>query len=350
MSKDFSVKSRSGDYHVHFISDFSKQLQADDSKDRYYIIDAKVLELYPDALKNLAALDRTIILPAVEDNKTLENCNRLVLQLIDKSIKRNHTLVAIGGGIVQDVTAFIASILFRGIKWEFYPTTLLAQADSCIGSKSSINVGAFKNQVGTFYPPTHIYCDVCFLQTLSESEIKSGIGEILHFYFINGTEKVNELRDRYPELLKSPQNLQDFIIQSLMIKKDTIERDELDKGERLLFNYGHTFGHALEAVTNYGVPHGQAVTLGMDIANHVALKIGMLSEKDFQHMHTILQMNKPQLSLNEEQMQEYFVALSKDKKNIGNDLVCILSRGPGAMERVQTPLNEELKNTIRSYF
>ena len=237
--------------------------------------------------------------------------------------------MAIGGGIIQDVTAFSASIIYRGIEWSFFPTTLLAQADSCIGSKTSINLGNKKNLIGNFYPPTEIYIDTAFLATLPEADILSGIGEMLHYYYYAASPFFEKIISKRPQLLSERRLLRDYIRESLQIKKGVIEIDEFDKGERNKFNYGHTFGHALETITDYGIKHGQAVTVGMDIANYLSVRMRLMGQALFDTLHAKLAVNFPGYNFSKCNMEAYFDALAKDKKNIGSNLGCILSEGPG---------------------
>ena len=350
MSESFTVKSRIADYEVHFVDSFEARVSHADPQTSFFIMDEGLVELYKDRFKNILPEKQILAVRASEQNKTLDYCQTVIKRLIRKNIRKNFTLVAFGGGVVQDITAFISSILFRGICWEFYPTTLLAQADSCIGSKTSINFESYKNILGGFYPPSQIFIDVEFLTTLPIDEIRSGIGEILHFYLIADSKMTQRLMDKYDELIISRALLKDFIIESLRIKKDVIERDEFDRGERNIFNYGHTFGHAIEAVSQYAVNHGQAVTMGMDIANYVSLNLGMLKRENFDNMQKILAKNLPEFRLTYAQADEYFRALSRDKKNIGKNLGCILTAGPGLMKKVQIPIDDILKNITLSYF
>jgi len=346
MSDHFVVKSLFKKYEVDFIS----LLDFEERNYDFYIIDRNIAKLYRAALKNILKNKRTLIVEANEFNKTISFCARLIGQLIKMGIRKNNRLVAIGGGVIQDICGFIASILYRGIEWQFYPTTLLAQGDSCIGSKTSINLGKFKNLVGNFYPPSAILIDVNFLRSLPASEIKSGIGEMLHFYFISGNRIVNDLNCEYETLFSSPTKLKKYILASLKIKKKVIELDEFDMNQRNLFNYGHTFGHALETVSGYKMNHGQAVTMGMDIANYISLKYGYLNEGKFDYMHEVLSLNLPAFHLSNSQIGAYMDALSRDKKNFGGTLGCILTKGLGLMQKRQIPFNKELKNIILSYF
>ena len=233
-----------------------------------------------------------------------------------------------GGGITQDVTAFVASIFCRGIDWKFMPTTLLAQADSCIGSKTSINFDGVKNLVGTFYPPSEIFCDTDFLNTLSVDDIKSGIGEILHYYLLKDHEAAEQLMRSYDTLLRSRKAFLPHIKKSLSIKKEVIELDEFDQAERRIFNYGHTFGHAIEVLSDYKVPHGQAVTYGMRIANYIAYRRGLIDWEVFSRLNGVLGKNMPDFSIIKSGKLDHFVdLLLKDKKSVGQSVVCVLPYG-----------------------
>lgn len=344
------IHSKFKDYAVHFVNDFSDPLKDEIKSGAFVIIDKNVYELYKSRLEQILVDGRFLLLEANENNKTLDKCKEVIELLVEKKVRRNQKLIAVGGGVIQDVTAFVASILYRGIEWSFFPTTLLAQGDSCIGSKTSINLGDKKNLIGNFYPPSSIYIDTAFLASLETDDIKSGIGEMLHFYFYADSPLVDKLIGNYHNILANRVLLVDFIMGSLSIKKTVIEIDEFDKGERNKFNYGHTFGHALETITEYEIKHGQAVTVGMDLANYLSVRLGLLEQELFSEMHEKLANNFPSYDLSRCDMMLYFNALSKDKKNIGNNLGCILSKGPGSLVRHQMPFDENLKSVIKSYF
>lgn len=344
------IKSRLKNYTLNFVEDFKIPLKNEKNADSFFIVDSNVNDLYIKKLNIFLPSDKYIVIEANENNKTIDKCKEIIEILVDRKIRRNQRLIAIGGGVIQDITSFTASIIYRGIDWSFFPTTLLAQADSCIGSKTSINLVDIKNIIGNFYPPREIFLDVNFLYTLSDDDIKSGIGEILHFYFYSNTPLIHQLMNSYTDLISNPKLLLRFIKESLKIKKSVIEFDEFDKGERNKFNYGHTFGHAIETITNYKIKHGQAVCIGMDIANFVSLSLGKLGKQDFEFMHKILLKNMPVFHLGVDMIEDYFMALSKDKKNIGENLGCILSGGLGVMQKAQIPINDKLKKIIVAYF
>jgi 3-dehydroquinate synthase len=344
------IHSKFKEYPVRFVDDFTIPLRDEIANGAFVIIDKTVFELYRSRFADLLPADRFLVIEANETNKTMGNCQAVIETLVARQVRRNQRLLAIGGGVIQDITAFVASILYRGIEWSFFPTTLLAQGDSCIGSKTSINLGDKKNLVGNFYPPAAIYIDTVFLDSLESDDIKSGIGEMLHFYFYADSPLVDKLVADYHRLLGERILLLKYINGSLAIKKSVIEIDEFDKGERNKFNYGHTFGHALETITDYGVKHGQAVTVGMDIANYLSVTMGLMDQNLFDEMHAKLALNFPVYDFGRCSMEAYFEALAKDKKNTGNNLGCILAEGPGRLVRRQVPFDDALKRMIRDYF
>jgi 3-dehydroquinate synthase len=205
----------------------------------------------------LEGLNRPIIwIDATEEAKEFQALGPLIEQCRKLGLARSGRIVALGGGVVQDIAGFVATLYMRGIKWTLLPTTLLAMVDSCIGGKSSINVGDFKNLVGSFYPPNEIILPVAALDTLPPEHIAAGRCEAAKICFARG----DECFDEYVALGSG--NVERMIELSLGAKKWFIEIDEFDQNERLLLNFGHSFGHALESCTSYGVTHGVAVGVG----------------------------------------------------------------------------------------
>ncbi len=350
MSNTFSVNSKlKGVYNVYFINNLQESLNNNSNDNTIYLIDNQIAILFKNELNLIFNQNRFILLNISEKNKTLTYAKTLITKLLNLNVRKSDVLVAIGGGITQDIVAFISSILFRGLDWKYYPTTLLGQCDSCIGSKSSINFEMYKNLLGTFNPPSEIFIYNGFLNTLSSSEIKSGLGEMLHYFFFEGIELAQKLSDQFETLINDRTSLSFFIYNSLRIKKNIIEIDEFDTSIRHLFNYGHTFGHALEAITNYRIPHGQAITLGMDLANFISLKLNLISEHQFEEMHSILILNKPNFIFSMKNIDSYINALKKDKKNEGNQLGCILTLGPGNLKKMFLNIDNNLINLILDY-
>jgi 3-dehydroquinate synthase len=334
------VKSNIHDYAVSFIDNFDEAISDEVLYvTSHFIIDKSIHELYEEQLGPVLRSGRYLVVEATEDHKTLNN-----------RIKRGDRIIGVGGGIIQDITSFISSIMFRGLDWVLYPTTLLAQCDSCIGSKSSINVGEFKNQLGTFYPPQRIMLDVSLLKTLAPREIRSGLGEMIKVHLMDGMGSLMSITEKYDAGVSPDYSvLKELIIKSLEIKKGIIEQDEFDRDYRNILNYGHTFGHAIESITNYEVCHGQAVTVGMDIANYISFRLGILSKNHFDMMRVTIMKNYPEFRLKREQVDRFIVALTRDKKNVDENLSMILTEGPGKMSKKKLPFDEKLKEYINDY-
>ncbi|MBM9577304.1 3-dehydroquinate synthase [Leptospira sp. 201903070] len=351
MSDFIRIKSSQKNYEVVFNKDIFDVLNVLLREDTFFVVDSKIYSLYFKHWVGIDALDkRLFLIEAEEKNKNIESAQKLIENLVTGGIKRNSSIVAIGGGITQDIVCFTASILFRGVPWIFIPTTLLAQADSCIGGKSSINFKSVKNLVGTFYPPDKIYIDSIFLNSLTKDDIKSGIGEMYHYYLYSSSDLAHKLHLMREEIFLDRSLLIEFIRESLTIKKKVIEIDEFDRGERRKFNYGHTFGHAIEALTNYRINHGQAVTIGMDLANFLSYRLGFMPESDYSFIRALLKANFPEASFSDFSIDDYCNLLNKDKKNVNANLTCILSRGIGKLEVRELELNIQNRSLISEYF
>lgn len=349
MSDILHIKSSIKNYEVHFSDDIATALSSVVKPGDFLLIDEQVAnksQLQP----FITGRKEVIMIQASENAKSYEGVIPIIDTLIKGGFKRNNTLIAVGGGVTQDITAFIASILYRGVSWIFTPTTLLAQADSCIGSKTSINFGTFKNQLGNFYPPQQIFIFTGFLDTLLERDIRSGIGEMAHYFFVSGDSDVDFFEKGYSVALQSRSNFRQLINASLSIKKRYIEIDEFDKGERIVFNYGHTFGHAIESITNYNIPHGVAVAFGMDMANFISFKKGYITNALLQRARKILMDISYGYSIANIEIQHLISVMGKDKKNENGKLGLILTKGWGNMFRDLTEPDEVFQKWMEEYF
>ena len=349
---NFIVKSNIHNYEVNFIDNVKKSLETELKEGDFIIIDNKVKSLYPDWFEDILVNYNYIGIDAAESQKSYQEVEPVINTLIERGFRKNHRLIAIGGGITQDVTAFIASILYRGVQWYFFPTTLLAQGDSCIGSKTSINFGKFKNQVGGFYPPNKIYVDPKFLNTLPFKELQSGLGEMAHYFVVAGEEDFDRYKRDYAQALVDKNVLRGVIARSLEIKKSYIEIDEYDKNERQVFNYGHSFGHAIESLTNYGIPHGIAISVGMDMSNFVSMKKGYITSEVRQNARELFEKIWAGYAdqVKRLNIDTYLVALSKDKKNKGPLLGLILNKGYGKVFKDFTENDMIFRSWIVEYF
>lgn len=343
-----SVCSHKGCYSVEFGSPFFP-LRKGLRQGQLLLMDRRVAGIYSELLSGILQNPSVVFLDASEANKNLETVSHLASLLLQRGISRQGELIAVGGGVTQDLASFLASVLFRGISWQFYPTTLVAQSDSCIGSKSSLNVGEFKNQLGTYHPPQSVWISVDLLQTLSPQQFTSGLGEVIKTHLIGGEKDFCWLRENYLTLKHDATRLTQAIQRSLEVKKELVEKDEFDRGERRLLNYGHSFGHAIESATDYAMPHGIAVLIGIDMANFISWKQGEISESGYESMRQLLWLDAsrwPQSSFSEE---KFWKALAKDKKNLGDDLFLILTRGPGQVFGKQVPCDQTFRAWSREY-
>ncbi len=342
-----TINSSKGPYVVHFVEDILSTPRPLSEGDPHVIVDANVARTYQSELESILSHPNTIVIEATEDAKSLQQIIPIIELLVHNKIRRTHHLVAIGGGVIQDISCFIASILLRGIDWHFIPTTLLAQADSCIGSKSSINLASSKNTVGSFYPPRTVWIDSSFLASLGDFELRSGIGEILKVHAIDSSESFDNVAKNYESMLSDLSVLRKYIRDSLVIKKRFIEIDEFDTGIRNIFNFGHSFGHAIETATCFAIPHGIAVTMGMDIASQISQARGLLPTKQVERMRGHFRKNYLPFAGVVIPFDVMFDALMKDKKNSTTMLGLILPVGDKSnIERVDIPPDDTFRKQL----
>ncbi len=352
MSKSFNIKSRVADYSVTIGGGiFKKELGSIEG--RFIILcDSNLVEQY-----NVANPDFDIIsIDANEESKDLQNLPKIFAKLKEMSVSRSDILVGVGGGVIQDITCFVASTYMRGLKWIYFPTTFLGMCDSCVGGKSSINVSGIKNLVGNFHPPQKIIIDVAFCETLPSEEIDAGLCEAMKILFafnING-DSFNSNLELLKRSVDNRSDLEELAHLTLTTKKWFIEKDEYDKKERQLLNYGHTFGHAIEPVCNFAIPHGVAVGIGMLWAIYFS---SLKHEKDQSSINleslikNILKNNQNfvDILLNLE-LKDIFEAFKSDKKHTNKEYVCIIPNQKGVLERVFSEKNEKFYNDFNGSF
>ena len=349
MFEKLIIKSHKGPYTVYFDDNALERLNNNVPNETHFIIDSRIADLYQEKMVAILGAKSALLIDATEVNKSLDQFPSYVEHLVEHQARRDHQLIAIGGGIIQDITCFLATTFLRGVTWSFYPTTLLAQADSCIGSKSSINTKNAKNILGTFTPPNQIHLSSNFLSTLELKDVRSGIGEMLKVHAISGPEHFDDIAAKYDSMLTDAKALLHFIRRSLDIKKKYVEEDEFDQGVRRIFNYGHSFGHAIEAATNFAIPHGIAVTIGMDMANWLSWQIGVGAEHHYLRMHHVLRKNAQGFENITIPPSVFMKSISKDKKNIGADLTLILPGMDGMVFGDRYSNNERFSGLCAEY-
>lgn len=251
--------------------------------DKIFIVtDETVASIYLDKIK--LELQKTFDISCVkiragEESKCLECYADVCSNLLDLGIRRNHLLLALGGGVVGDLTGFVASTLYRGIPYISVPTTLLSQIDSSIGGKTGIDFHGKKNIIGAFKQPLRVLIDPQTLKTLEKEELNNGMGELIKHACIGDKELLEKLQQH-------PAINEEIILQSLIVKKKVVELDEFDQKERMSLNFGHTFGHIIEMKYHYR--HGEAVAIGMLMASKLGIDLGITSTKVFEVLEDIL--------------------------------------------------------------
>lgn len=259
MYSQLNIKSKIQDYSIDIVNSLNYILELYQQNNTFVLIDQNVANHYT-SLYN----ENCIKLNCIESAKTLDGASYIASELINRKCNTYSKLLIIGGGILQDLAGFVASIYARGIEYILIPTTLLSMVDSCIGGKTSINFQHRKNILGTFYPPSRIIIYPEFANSLTKLDYLSGLGEVYKFHILqNKIEQFDQNNDKTS-----------IIYDSLKYKSSIIAIDEFDKKERKFLNFGHTFGHAIESVSNNRIPHGIAVIIGSIIATKVSIKLG----------------------------------------------------------------------------
>lgn len=276
MPSVLSVSSSRGTYNVAIcstvsqsIEELSAYLQRLSPSAVVVFSNPTVFDLYGQAvMQGVEDIGRiySVLFPDGEQFKTFETIQDTLAELDQFPLDRKACFVALGGGVVGDMTGFISSIYVRGVNWIQVPTTLLAMVDSSVGGKTGINLPSGKNRIGTFYPPNHVCTSPMFLHTLDEQQVTAGFGEVLKHCILDSQQHVERFTT---DILGSNEWLTNtfaskFIVENCAVKAKVVEADELEKGLRMCLNYGHTIGHALERLLEYGVIlHGHAVLIGM---------------------------------------------------------------------------------------
>ena len=351
MSEIFKVEASNGLYQVKI----GAKLQIKPAKENSFsIADELVSKLWSKLIPQDA-----FSVQAIEQNKTLETSAQIIEAMRFKGIQRDSHLEAFGGGIIQDLATISASLYMRGIDWTYYPTTLLGMVDSCIGGKSSINVGQYKNIAGNFYPPKVIIIDVEFCRTLALPDQVAGLCEAVKICYAAKTDSFDQYVKNFSnlQLPLSSEQLLGLVELSLLTKKTFIEEDEFDHGPRLLLNFGHTVGHAIEAATHFSITHGVAVGIGMlaEIRMGVLLnKTNELPERA-KHLDSYIRgllKNIPDMvnTIRNLEVDLAIEAFKSDKKHINGSYVIITLDKRGHLERTAISVTEDLNRIILEIF
>ncbi|MCW8934649.1 MAG: 3-dehydroquinate synthase [Gammaproteobacteria bacterium] len=293
-----------------------------------------VAPLYMDAVeKSLSDIRfKTLILPDGEEHKNLNVLNSIYDTLLENHLDRNTTLIALGGGVIGDITGFAAATYQRGVHLVQIPTTLLSQVDSSVGGKTAVNHPIGKNMIGAFYQPRAVIADTNTLNTLEERQLSSGLAEVIKYGLIRDINFLEWLESNIGKLLdRDPAALAYAIERSCRNKAEVVAADERESGQRALLNLGHTFGHAIETGMGYGVwLHGEAIASGMVMAARLSNKLGWISENDVSRVIDILERANLPITAPEQMSADKFIELmSLDKKVSDGVLKLVLYKSMG---------------------
>lgn len=298
------------------------------------IVDSLYSDTVVKSLENTGFNVKKYVFPNGEASKCFNTLNELYDFLALNEITRTDCLVALGGGVVGDLTGYAAATFLRGIDFVQIPTTLLAQVDSSIGGKTAIDIPAGKNLVGAFKQPNIVICDISTLSTLTPHIFSDGMGEVVKYAMIRSSKLFDILAKS-----DAKDNLEEIICQCIDIKRQIVENDEFDKGERMLLNFGHTFGHAIEKAQNYsGLSHGSAVAVGMCIVTELAVKKGLCSEGAYTELKECLKKYALPISvdISNEELAKHCV---NDKKRTSDIINIVIATDIGKSELRKIPIN-----------
>jgi 3-dehydroquinate synthase len=342
LSDSISIKSSRKIYDVLYSSkNLDTLINENYVTNDFIFIDRNVFNLSPQTFENIN-IQNIFVFDALETTKNIESVLNLTDLLYNNKFTKKNKLIVIGGGITQDVGGFAAAIYKRGINWFYIPTTILSMTDSCIGSKVSIN-RCSKNILGMFVAPDKIFISDYFLNSLSQDDISSGIGEALKLSLIGGKTMFDIFKCKF--LIKDYMSI---IKLASLIKKQIIEYDEFELSTRKVLNYGHTIGHAIESTTSYFIPHGIAVLMGMYIKNKL-----FYGDKYDDVNAIILQIIDSKFFNIEFNYSEFIIHIQSDKKNNGTDICFILLDEIGQSQIVYKQIADidyELKQIMASLF
>lgn len=298
------------------------------------ITDPTVKNLYGNTLKQSLISEgfkvAILLVPEGEEQKSLETAGRLYYELTDIYAERTTPILALGGGVIGDLTGFVAATYMRGVPLIQIPTTLLAQGDSSIGGKVAVNHGQLKNKIGAFYHPRLTIIDISTLKTLSPRELSDGLAEIIKHGVILDGEFFSYLEENLDKIKSlDDQVLERVVSRSAEIKAGVVEKDELDLGLRNILNYGHTVGHAIESVSELKVWHGEAVAIGMIAEARISNKLGRLDQKEVSRLKSLITRASLPTEIPDLEVEKIIQAMKHDKKILQGKLRFALPKSIG---------------------
>jgi 3-dehydroquinate synthase len=340
--KTFEIHGSTGDSFIHVGETLQNLQNYIPSENIVFITDKNVKQFY----ENDFPLHPVITIDVGEKIKNLDTIRNIYEKLVAVGADRSTFIVGIGGGIVCDITGFVASTYLRGVRFGFVSSTLLSQVDASVGGKNGVNFKDYKNMIGVFNQPEFVICDLNLLNTLPKKEILNGMAEIVKHGVIEDASLFAYLEKHSQKALSLDVDvIEKLVYDSIIIKSAIVNQDELEKGARRKLNFGHTFGHAFEKTT--GVPHGEAVSAGMVVASQLCVKRGHLSAKDAERIESLLQKIGLPVRIQAEK-KSVLDALKKDKKRKGDRIYFVLLNEIGNAFVDQIPITD-LEAVIHSW-
>ena len=350
-------KDRKAAYHIYPEADFGaladRLAELDLSGRRICVItDSNVETLYLDEvmniLKDICRFVTSWTVPAGESHKNLDEIRKIYTHLIESGLDRNDVLVALGGGVIGDMTGFAAATYLRGIRFVQIPTTLLAMVDSSIGGKTGVDFDSYKNMVGAFHQPSLVYLNVGTLRTLDDEQFASGMGEVLKHGLIRDAAYYEWCLDHMGEIgERDLPVLKEMVIRSVDIKRRVVEKDPYEKGERALLNFGHTAGHAIEKLKNFELAHGACVALGIITASYISWKRDLIDEMTFYEIRDMFVGFDLPITYDGLDVEDILAATKKDKKMDGGKIRFILLKKLGSAYIDDTVTDDEIREALR---
>ena len=343
-------------YPIRLEQDFEKLSQSvgelgTENRKICIVTDSQVGPLYGEAVRKQleAVCGRVTVytIEAGEDYKTLDTVKGLYEHLILEHFDRKDMLAALGGGVIGDLTGFAAATYLRGIGFIQIPTTLLAQVDSSIGGKTGVDFDSYKNMVGAFHMPRLVYMNLSVLGTLPERQFASGMAEILKHGLIKNADYFEWLSAHRQEILERKMDaLMPMIEESCRIKRDVVEKDPTEQGERALLNFGHTIGHAVEKLKNFQLSHGECVAVGSAAASYLSWKRGLISRETLDCICEVIESFSLPVKTDGLVPAQVYAATKSDKKMDGGSIKFILLRKPGEAFVDRTVSEKEMLDAI----
>jgi 3-dehydroquinate synthase len=298
------------------------------------ITDSRVRGLYSESLKQNLVKEQfqvnVLDIPEGEEQKSFNNAGKLFRELAEVFTERTTPILALGGGVIGDLTGFVAATYMRGVPLIQVPTTLLAQVDSSIGGKVAVDHGQLKNMIGAFYQPRLVIIDIATLKTLTRGEVTNGLAEIIKSAVIQDKELFSYLEDNLEEIQSYEESvLEQVVFKTARIKSGIVELDESDLGLRNILNFGHTVGHAIETTSDFVISHGHAISIGMVVASRISNSMGIFNDRELSQLVSLLEKAGLPTNLPDLPIKGIIRAMEHDKKIVAGKVRFILPRKIG---------------------